>query len=112
MVDLVLVIGTSLKVAPVSDIPGFLPPHVPQVYISREVRYTSLSSKILLTRIQPCSHITFDVTLLGDCDTIVAELCRQAGWDLDHEMVSEDQAIEIKVLNDDESRHVFRANPP
>jgi len=36
-VDLVIVIGTSLKVAPVSEIPGFLPPNVPQIFISRDV---------------------------------------------------------------------------
>src|SRR5690349_14475884 len=27
----------------------------------------------------------FDVQLLGDSDTIVAELCRMAGWELKHE---------------------------
>lgn len=37
LVDLVLVIGTSLKVAPVSEVVGVLPPTVPQLYISREV---------------------------------------------------------------------------
>ena len=37
-VDLVIVIGTSMKVAPVSEIPNFLPRDVPQIYISRDVR--------------------------------------------------------------------------
>ncbi|KAE8375121.1 hypothetical protein BDV26DRAFT_283698 [Aspergillus bertholletiae] len=36
-VDLVIVIGTSLKVAPVAEVPGVLPRHVPQIYISRTV---------------------------------------------------------------------------
>ncbi|KAF3905473.1 hypothetical protein ABW20_dc0106590 [Dactylellina cionopaga] len=36
-VDLLICIGTSLKVAPVSEVPAFLPAHVPQIYISREV---------------------------------------------------------------------------
>ncbi|KAL2865473.1 uncharacterized protein BJX67DRAFT_373114 [Aspergillus lucknowensis] len=36
-VDLVIVIGTSLKVAPVAEVPGVLPPNVPQIYISRTV---------------------------------------------------------------------------
>lgn len=35
--DLVIVIGTSLKVAPVAEVPGVLPPHVPQIFISRAV---------------------------------------------------------------------------
>ena len=37
LVALVLVIGTSLKVAPVSEVVGVLQPTVPQLYISREV---------------------------------------------------------------------------
>lgn len=37
-VDLVIVIGTSLKVAPVAEVPGVLPRSVPQIYISRTVR--------------------------------------------------------------------------
>lgn len=39
-VDLVVVIGTSLKVAPVSEAIGILPKDIPQLYISREVKYT------------------------------------------------------------------------
>jgi NAD-dependent histone deacetylase SIR2 len=35
--DLVIVIGTSMKVAPVSEIPQIIPPDVPQIYISRDV---------------------------------------------------------------------------
>ena len=65
IVDLVIVIGTSLQVAPVSEIPGFLPKNVPQVYISRE----------------SCKHVGFDVELLGECDEIVDELVRRAGWE-------------------------------
>ncbi|KAL4959664.1 uncharacterized protein BDV14DRAFT_193615 [Aspergillus stella-maris] len=37
-VDLVIVIGTSLKVAPVAEVPGVLPPNIPQIYISRTRR--------------------------------------------------------------------------
>lgn len=35
--DLLICIGTSLKVAPVSEIIGLLPPDVPQIYISKTV---------------------------------------------------------------------------
>lgn len=38
-VDLVIVMGTSMKVAPVSEIPNFLPPKVPHIYISRDVSH-------------------------------------------------------------------------
>ncbi|EME49928.1 hypothetical protein DOTSEDRAFT_68672 [Dothistroma septosporum NZE10] len=69
--DLVIVIGTSLKVAPVSEMPNFLPKAVPHIYISRET----------------IKHVEFDIQLLGNCDDVVYELCRRAGWDLKHEMI-------------------------
>ncbi|KAI9698939.1 MAG: NAD-dependent histone deacetylase sir2 [Candelina mexicana] len=92
LVDLVIVIGTSLKVAPVSEVVGFLPPNVPQIYISRT----------------PVSHVHFDIDMLGDCDVVVAELCRRAGWDLAHEMVPKDQLVDVQLQNGHESRHVFK----
>lgn len=63
-VNLVLVIGTSLKVAPVSEMIHHLPESVPAVYVGREV----------------CAHVDFDVQLLGECDEVVKELCRRVGW--------------------------------
>ncbi|KAG0344798.1 NAD-dependent histone deacetylase sir2 [Podila humilis] len=68
-VDLLIVMGSSLKVAPVSDIMCSLPNSVPQILINKT----------------PITHIDFDVQLLGNCDTIVAELCRMCGWELKHE---------------------------
>ncbi|CRG84866.1 NAD-dependent histone deacetylase SIR2 [Talaromyces islandicus] len=35
LADLVIVIGTSMKVAPVADVPSIIPSTVPQIYISR-----------------------------------------------------------------------------
>ncbi|VDP70100.1 unnamed protein product [Echinostoma caproni] len=66
--DLVLVMGSSLKVRPVSHIPNSIPGHVPQILINRE----------------PLSNHDFDVELLGDCDVIVSELCTRLGWELDN----------------------------
>ncbi|KAI0004421.1 SIR2-domain-containing protein [Xylariaceae sp. FL0662B] len=96
LVDLVVVIGTSLKVAPVSEVVGFLPPHVPQIYISRE----------------PVTHANFDIDLLGDCDIIVAELCRRAGWNLNHEMVPADQLPDIRLAEGYRSRYYFETAKP
>jgi hypothetical protein len=67
--DLLICIGTSLKVAPVSEIIGVLPPSVPQVYISKT----------------PVSHMDFDTTFLGNCDDIVRDLVRRCGYVLKHE---------------------------
>lgn len=90
-VDLVVVIGTSLKVTPVSEIVSWLPAHVPQVYVSR----------------QAVSHINFDIDLLGDCDIVVTELCDRLGWPFKHEMVPPNQKINVTAETGYNSRHVF-----
>ncbi|KAK9507257.1 hypothetical protein O3M35_007160 [Rhynocoris fuscipes] len=61
--DLLIVIGSSLKVRPVALIPSSLPSHVPQILINRE----------------RLPHMNFDVELLGDSDVIVDHLCRRLG---------------------------------
>ncbi|XP_053548249.1 NAD-dependent protein deacetylase sirtuin-1 [Bombina bombina] len=59
--DLLIVIGSSLKVRPVALIPSSIPHDVPQILINRE----------------PLSHLHFDIELLGDCDIIINELCQR-----------------------------------
>lgn len=94
-VDLLIVIGSSLKVRPVALIPSMfslisssscayaiglavnvpfspsrpdsIPHEVPQVLINRE----------------QLPHLNFDVELLGDCDVIVNELCHRLGGDFE-----------------------------
>ncbi|SAM75965.1 related to HST1-silencing protein [Ustilago bromivora] len=65
-VDLLIVMGTSLKVAPVSEILGHIPHSTPVVLINKT----------------PVLHMATDIMLLGDCDRIVEYLCRKLGWDL------------------------------
>ena len=91
VVDLVVVIGTSLKVAPVSDVVPYLH-NIPQIYISREA----------------VSHVHFDIDLLGDCDVVVAELCKRLGWDLRHEMLVKGQKVRVEKKEGWDSRHVFK----
>ncbi|KAF3000232.1 NAD-dependent histone deacetylase sir2 [Curvularia kusanoi] len=88
-VDLVIVMGTSMKVAPVSEIPNFLPRDVPQIFISRD----------------PIHHINFDIQLLGDCDVIVAELARRAGWTLHHDMLPADQTVDVACINEEDHEY-------
>lgn len=57
--DLLIVMGSSLKVCPVALIPCSLPAHVPQILINRE----------------QLENFGFDVELLGDSDLIVNQLC-------------------------------------
>uniref|UniRef100_A0A672GSR0 protein acetyllysine N-acetyltransferase n=1 Tax=Salarias fasciatus TaxID=181472 RepID=A0A672GSR0_SALFA len=66
-VDLLIVIGSSLKVRPVALIPNSIPHEVPQVLINRE----------------QLPHLNFDVELLGDCDVIINELCHRLGGDFE-----------------------------
>lgn len=94
LVDLVIVIGTSLKVAPVSEVIPYLPAHIPQMYISKT----------------PVSHVNFDVDMLGNCDVVVAELCKRAGWELEHDMIPEDQVIQVRLQDGFASRHIFESN--
>jgi hypothetical protein len=66
-VDLLIVIGSSLKVSPVADVKDKIPHNVPQILINMEA----------------LPHMTgFDVQLLGYCDTVVVELCKLLGWEL------------------------------
>lgn len=65
-IDLLIVIGTSLKVSPVSDIIAHLPHSVPQILINKT----------------PVKHINPDIIMLGNADDIVLHLCRKLGWDL------------------------------
>jgi len=63
--DLLIVMGSSLKVGPVNEIPDALDKSVPAILINREsLRYAS----------------EFDGELLGNCDDIVAVLAKKLGW--------------------------------
>ncbi|XP_011301759.1 NAD-dependent histone deacetylase Sir2 [Fopius arisanus] len=61
--DLLIVIGSSLKVRPVALIPSSIPSHIPQILINRE----------------SLPHLKFDVELLGDGDIIINQLCHLMG---------------------------------
>lgn len=67
--DLLICIGTSLKVAPVSDIVNMLPSHVPQVLINKD----------------PVKHAEFDLNLLGFCDDVATVVAQKCGWDIPHD---------------------------
>jgi NAD-dependent SIR2 family protein deacetylase len=65
-VDLLVIIGTSLQVAPVNDMLLAVPPTVPQIWISKD-------------RCQR-QGVKVDIELLGECDVIIEEIARRAGW--------------------------------
>lgn len=63
---------------------------------------------LTLTAWQPVSHTGFDIDLLGDCDVIVSELCRRAGWELKHDMIPPGETVEVNQVEGHESRHEFK----
>lgn len=96
MVDLVIVIGTSLTVHPVSEIVRFLPAGVPQINISKT----------------PIEHVDFDIDLMGPCDIVVAELARRLGWEFEHKMIPRGQRVSVEREPGFVSRHVFKEVEP
>ena len=92
--DLVIVIGTSLKVAPVSEMPNYLDHKTPHIYISME----------------PIKHVEFDIQLLGKCDDVVVELCRRAGWDLRHEKIPKD-TLAVSQEPEQPRGHIWKIHP-
>ncbi|KAJ7583182.1 SIR2-domain-containing protein [Mycena floridula] len=65
-VDLILVIGTSLRVAPVGNIVYHFRHSIPQILINKT----------------PVRHINPDIILLGNADDIVQHLCNELEWEL------------------------------
>jgi NAD-dependent SIR2 family protein deacetylase len=64
--DLLIVIGSSLLVAPVCYVPDWVKSNVPRLLMNRE-------------RVGTFGKVT-DVVMQGDCDESVRELCRLVGW--------------------------------
>ncbi|PLW07277.1 hypothetical protein PCASD_23326 [Puccinia coronata f. sp. avenae] len=88
--DLMIVIGTSLKIAPVSEIIKFVPAEVPQILINRDPIY---HGKRKTSRAPgegqfeyEGDEFEFDICLFGQSDLILRELARRLGpaWPLDH----------------------------
>lgn len=92
-VDLLIVIGSSLKVRPVALIPSkffFVIPYnmLCEHSVTLFFTWSHLDSiphevpQVLINREQ-LPHLNFDVELLGDCDVIVNELCHRLGGHFD-----------------------------
>lgn len=68
--DLLLCLGTSLRVSPVCEIVQVVGRDVPQVCVSK-------------ARV---NHLTFEAEFIGSSDDTVELLAQKLGWDLDHPM--------------------------
>lgn len=67
--DLVIVLGTSLMVAPVANIPDWISNNCTRLLVNRDIVGTFRPENMN------------DVILQGDCDEGVRELCRLIGWE-------------------------------
>uniref|UniRef100_A0A1A9UL55 protein acetyllysine N-acetyltransferase n=1 Tax=Glossina austeni TaxID=7395 RepID=A0A1A9UL55_GLOAU len=80
--DLLIVMGSSLKVRPVALIPSSIPANVPQILINREQLH----------------HLEFDVELLGDGDVIINQVCHRLGEDWQQVCFNDEILSESKEL--------------
>jgi NAD+-dependent protein deacetylase SIR2 len=87
-VDLLIIIGTSLEIKPLSKLPLEDPiKEKPMIWINQ----TASTDKF-----QPA------IQLLGKCDIVVEELARRLGWDFDHKMLQRKNA-QVELVEDSES---------
>ncbi|KAG7662725.1 uncharacterized protein J8A68_003784 [[Candida] subhashii] len=80
--DLVLVVGTSLKVEPVASIIDKIPRRVPRILINKD----AIPDK------------DFDLSLLGYCDEVVSYLAKELGdeWNIDHQLYDQETNFEVR----------------
>jgi hypothetical protein len=66
--DLIIVIGTSMCVAPFNRLPGLAPGSIPLVIMNKE----------------PIAHFEGrGIYIPGNCDESISSLCRELGWEKD-----------------------------
>lgn len=85
-VDMLLVIGTSLSVQPVSKIIDLI------AHLGKKVRLISVNTR-------PNYNIVFDAQLIGDCDVITANIARILGWKFHNNDVIETIPCELANLS-------------
>ncbi|CAN6625274.1 NAD-dependent histone deacetylase Sir2p [Trichomonascus vanleenenianus] len=92
--DLVICIGTSLKVAPVSEIIRIVKPTTPQIYINK----TSVT------------HNEFDITFSGGCDDVVEWIAQKMSWPLTHSMAKRRATDTDSTFPDGRIEHIDKKN--
>lgn len=104
--DLVLIIGTSLKVqGPVTLLIDSVPNHVPRVLINNElVSYLPVSSGVISDtgkkrKVGTCEYpmAPLSAALLGPCDDVVQYICDVSGWADDLVQAKLDRPIKVKA---------------
>lgn len=91
--DLLVVMGTSLLVAPVATIPHWVGPKVPRLLINREL-VGAFAEEALIAK-GGSGYSSRDIFLQGDCDDGVLKVC---------ELVGNKWVEQVKELHDDTQR--------
>ena len=90
--ELLIVMGTSLKVQPFASLVGRVREHVPRLLINRERVGESDPMLDMLGLVSP-GALTFDegnyrdAEWLGDCDAGICDLARRLGWEAELELL-------------------------
>ncbi|AJU01675.1 AFH_G0048870.mRNA.1.CDS.1 [Saccharomyces cerevisiae] len=93
--DLLICIGTSLKVAPVSEIVNMVPSHVPQILINRDM----------------VTHAEFDLNLLGFCDDVASLVAKKCHWDIPHKKWQDLKKIDYNCTEIDKGTYKIKKQP-
>ena len=95
--DLLIVMGTSLTVHPFASLAGMVQESCPRVLIN-------------LDHVGDFGSRADDLVLLGKCDEIVTELCKELGWDQDLVRLWETTETSVlKSVDDDGSKETVSA---
>ncbi|KDN40018.1 SIR2-domain-containing protein [Tilletiaria anomala UBC 951] len=88
--DLIIVMGTSLQVAPVAELLTYMPHRIPVILINKT----------------PILHFQTDIMLLGSSDQVVQYLCTKLGWELPKpDPVKEAVGADSEAKKQELSRH-------
>ena len=93
-VDALIVIGTSLSVAPISKVIGYMPADIPRILINRTVVHPACNDENLKDDPHRKGYV-FDAYLLGNCDDITRALAKHlfADSDDDQECLSSGRVL-------------------
>ena len=74
-VDLLLVMGTSMKVQPFNLLPQLVPAHIPQVFVNKTADGVNFGQRTFTE-----SGDDGRLLVIGECDEVVTKLIKQTGW--------------------------------
>jgi len=89
--DLLIVMGTSLTVHPFASLAGMVEESCPRVLIN-------------LDQVGDFGSRGDDVILLGKCDEIITELCKELGWERELLRLWEETEASVLKFADDEAK--------